>query len=65
MTPDARQSGGTQDERQICLEKGLFCSVRRGASVLRFVPPFATTTSQLDAAAETLGRAIQEVRIQR
>jgi 4-aminobutyrate aminotransferase-like enzyme len=65
MTPDARQSGGTQDERQTCLEKGLFCSVRRGGSVLRFVPPFTTTTSQFDAAAETLERAIQEVRIQR
>jgi 2,2-dialkylglycine decarboxylase (pyruvate) len=47
---------------QTCVEKGLFCSVRRGGSVLRFVPPFTTTTSQFDAAAETLERAIQGVR---
>jgi 2,2-dialkylglycine decarboxylase (pyruvate) len=46
---------------QFCLEKGLLCSVRRGGSVLRFVPPFTTTESQFDAAAETLERAIQAV----
>ena len=44
------------------LERGLLCSVRRGGSVLRFVPPFTTTTSQFDAAAEILEQAIQGVR---
>jgi 2,2-dialkylglycine decarboxylase (pyruvate) len=47
---------------QVCLQKGLLCSVRRGGSVLRFVPPFTTTTSQFDQAAEILEQAIQGVR---
>jgi 2,2-dialkylglycine decarboxylase (pyruvate) len=47
---------------QSCLEQGLLCSVRRGGSVLRFVPPFSTTESQFDHAAEILERAIQQVR---
>src|SRR5919108_189760 len=47
---------------QTCLQKGLLCSVRRGGSVLRFVPPFTTTTSQFDQAAEILEQAIQGVR---
>jgi 2,2-dialkylglycine decarboxylase (pyruvate) len=47
---------------QTCQEQGLFCSVRRGGSVLRFVPPFTTTTSQFDAAAEILEQAMQGVR---
>jgi 2,2-dialkylglycine decarboxylase (pyruvate) len=47
---------------QTCQEQGLFCSVRRGGSVLRFVPPLTTTPSQFDAAAEILERAIQKVR---
>lgn len=46
---------------QRCLEKGLLCSVRRGGSVLRFVPPFTTTESQFDAAAEILEGTIQAV----
>lgn len=46
---------------QLCLEQGLLCSVRRGGSVLRFVPPFTTTESQFDAAAETLEGAIRAV----
>jgi 2,2-dialkylglycine decarboxylase (pyruvate) len=46
---------------QICLQEGLLCSVRRGGSVLRFVPPFTTTESQCDQAADTLERAIQRV----
>jgi 2,2-dialkylglycine decarboxylase (pyruvate) len=47
---------------QTCLEQGLLCSVRRGGSVLRFVPPFTTTEGQFDHAAEILERAIQPVR---
>jgi 2,2-dialkylglycine decarboxylase (pyruvate) len=47
---------------QTCQEQGLFCSVRRGGSVLRFVSPFTTTTSQFDAAAEILEQAMQGVR---
>jgi 2,2-dialkylglycine decarboxylase (pyruvate) len=47
---------------QTCLEQGLLCSVRRGGSVLRFVPPFTTTESQFDHAAEVLEQAIQGVR---
>jgi 2,2-dialkylglycine decarboxylase (pyruvate) len=48
---------------QRCLEQGLLCSVRRGGSVLRFVPPFSTTESQFDQAAEILERALQGVRV--
>lgn len=44
-----------------CLEKGLIFSVRRNGSVLRFVPPFTTTTDQLDQAAEILRSALQQV----
>jgi 2,2-dialkylglycine decarboxylase (pyruvate) len=47
---------------QSCLEQGLLCSVRRGGAVLRFVPPFSTTESQFDHAAEILEQAIQRVR---
>jgi len=47
---------------QVCLERGLLCSVRRGGSVLRFVPPFTTTESQFDRAAEILEQALQRVR---
>jgi 2,2-dialkylglycine decarboxylase (pyruvate) len=47
---------------QMCLEQGLLCSVRRGGSVLRFVPPFSTTEGQFDHAAEILERAIRRVR---
>jgi 2,2-dialkylglycine decarboxylase (pyruvate) len=45
-----------------CLERGLLCSVRRGGSVLRFVPPFTTTESQFDQAAEILEQALQRVK---
>ena len=41
-----------------CLENGLILSVRRKGSVFRFVPPFTTTESQLDQAAEILDQAI-------
>jgi 2,2-dialkylglycine decarboxylase (pyruvate) len=43
------------------LEKGLICSSRRGGSVLRFVPPFTTTRTQLDRAGELIDSAITEV----
>ena len=42
-----------------CLEDGLIFSVRRGGSVLRFVPPFTTSTQQMDTAAEIVDRAIR------
>ena len=41
-----------------CLENGLIVSVRRGGSVIRFVPPFTTTEDQMDLAAEILDHAI-------
>ena len=44
-----------------CLENGLIVSVRRNGSVLRFVPPFTTTESQMDLAAEILDDAIAAV----
>lgn len=47
---------------RVCLEKGLLCSVRRGGSVRRFVPPFTTTESQFDQAAEILDHALQGVK---
>ena len=46
---------------QLCLENGLIFSLRRGGSVLRFVPPFTTTERQLDAAAEILDHALRRV----
>jgi 2,2-dialkylglycine decarboxylase (pyruvate) len=46
---------------QTCLEQGLLCSVRRGGSMLRFVPPLTTTEGQFNYAAESLERAIQRV----
>jgi len=44
-----------------CLENGLILSVRRNGSVFRFVPPFTTTESQLDQAAEILDHAITTI----
>lgn len=44
-----------------CLERGLIFSVRRGGSVLRFVPPFTTTEAQLAHAAEILDDALAHV----
>jgi 2,2-dialkylglycine decarboxylase (pyruvate) len=41
-----------------CVRGGLLFSVRRNGSVLRFVPPFHTTTDQLDRAAEILDQGI-------
>ena len=46
--------------RQICLREGLLFSVRRGGSVLRFVPPFSTTEEQVDRAAEMLDLALTQ-----
>ena len=46
--------------RQICLREGLLFSVRRGGSVLRFVPPFSTTEEQVGEAAEMLHLALTE-----
>ncbi|MFO0995895.1 MAG: aspartate aminotransferase family protein [Alphaproteobacteria bacterium] len=42
-----------------CFEHGLIFSVRRGGSVLRFVPPSSTTADQIDLAMDRLGAAIE------
>ncbi|MBI4279679.1 MAG: aspartate aminotransferase family protein [Armatimonadetes bacterium] len=44
-----------------CLNRGLLFSVRRKGSVLRFVPPFTTTESQMEKAAEILDGALSAV----
>ncbi|RLU87513.1 aspartate aminotransferase family protein [Streptomyces griseocarneus] len=44
-----------------CFEAGLIFSVRRGGSVLRFVPPASTTLDQLDQGMEILGKVLEEV----
>lgn len=44
-----------------CFEAGLIFSVRRGGSVLRFVPPATTTLAQVDQAMETLAKVLEEV----
>lgn len=46
---------------RVCLENGLIFSSRRGGSVFRFVPPFTTTESQMDQAAEILEAAMRTV----
>jgi len=43
-----------------CLENGLIFSLRRGGSVIRFVPPFTTTPDQMDLAAAILDQALKE-----
>ena len=43
---------------QRCLQAGLLFSVRRKGSVIRFVPPFTTTSAQLGQAADILDQAI-------
>ena len=45
---------------KLCNEKGLFLSVRRKDSTLRFVPPFTTTNEQFDKAAEIIDSSIGE-----
>jgi 2,2-dialkylglycine decarboxylase (pyruvate) len=47
---------------QESLESGLLFSVRRRGSVIRFVPPWTTTTGQLDQAAEIMDRALRKAR---
>ena len=47
-----------------CLENGLIFSLRRGGSVIRFVPPFTTTRVQMDLAAEILDNVLKEVTLQ-
>jgi 2,2-dialkylglycine decarboxylase (pyruvate) len=54
----------TDEGREIgrmCFEQGLIFSLRRGGSVLRFVPPATTTTGQIDQAMDQLGRALETV----
>jgi 2,2-dialkylglycine decarboxylase (pyruvate) len=43
---------------QHCVDSGLLFSARRGGSVLRFVPPWTTTTEQMDEAAGILDDAL-------
>ena len=47
--------------RRACLEGGLYFTLRRKGSVLRFVPPFSTTNEQLDRAAEILRDALRKL----
>ena len=44
-----------------CLREGLLFSVRRGGSVIRFVPPFSTSEEQVARAVEILDSALTEV----
>ena len=44
-----------------CVANDLLFSLRRGGSVLRFIPPASTTSAQLDQGMETLARAFEEV----
>ncbi|HYB54793.1 MAG TPA: aminotransferase class III-fold pyridoxal phosphate-dependent enzyme, partial [Alphaproteobacteria bacterium] len=44
---------------KICFERGLIFSLRRGGSVLRFVPPATTTADQIDHAMNILGNALE------
>ena len=46
---------------KLCFGRGLIFSLRRGGSVLRFVPPATTTPDQIDRAMDLLGAAIEEV----
>jgi len=43
-----------------CLKNGLIFSMRRGGSVLRFVPPFCTTDDEIERAYEILDSSIEE-----
>ncbi len=52
----ARSSGVERE----CVSDGLFLSLRRRGSVLRFVPPWSTTRAQFDRAAEVLDRALRQ-----
>jgi 2,2-dialkylglycine decarboxylase (pyruvate) len=54
-TDEGRQIG------KLCFERGLIFSLRRGGSVLRFVPPATTTQDQIDRAMDLLGDAIEVV----
>lgn len=47
--------------RDSALRNGLLFSMRRNGSVLRFTPPFSTTTAQMDSAAEILDSALTEL----
>jgi 2,2-dialkylglycine decarboxylase (pyruvate) len=58
-TRTAYYEAGPRIARQ-CLTAGLIFSVRRGGSVLRFVPPFSTTHAQMDHAAEVLELALRD-----
>ena len=54
----------TEEGRAIgeaCFERGLIFSLRRGGSVLRFVPPATTTPGQIDQAMDLLGAVLDEV----
>lgn len=54
----------TEEGRRIhkmCFERGLIFSLRRGGSVLRFVPPATTTPDQIDRAMDTLAAALETV----
>jgi 2,2-dialkylglycine decarboxylase (pyruvate) len=50
-----------QELERWCVRDGLFLSVRRNGSVLRFAPPWTTTEEQFDRAAEILDARLSEV----
>ncbi len=60
----ATKQPATDEGRRIgklCFGRGLIFSLRRGGSVLRFVPPATTTQGQIDRAMDLLGDALEEV----
>lgn len=48
-----------------CFDRGLIFSLRRGGSVLRFVPPATTTIDQIDKAMDLLGEALEMQSVRR
>lgn len=48
-----------RDIGRYCFTHGLIFSIRRGGSVLRFVPPATTTPAQIDAAMDLLTQALE------
>ena len=48
-----------KDVTDECLKNGLLFSLRRGGSVLRFVPPFCTTDDEIERAYEILDNSIK------
>jgi 2,2-dialkylglycine decarboxylase (pyruvate) len=59
--PDGGPGYGVGDDvGRAALDRGLLFSIRRKGSVLRFTPPFSTSTDQLDRAAQILDESLTE-----